>query len=71
MPSTAIRSFRYHREKRELEVTFTTGRRYIYFNVPARAVEAFLSAPSKGTFFNAYVRDRFDYRELERTPAAT
>jgi lysyl-tRNA synthetase class 2 len=66
MPSTAIRSFRYHSGARELEVIFTTGRRYVYSDVPPETVEAFRSAPSKGTFFNAQIREHFGYRELER-----
>lgn len=66
MPSTAIRSFRYRPEKRELEVTFITGRRYVYADVPTGTVEGFRAASSKGTFFNAQIRNRFGYRELER-----
>jgi len=66
MPSTAIRSFRYRSHERELEVIFTTGRRYVYSDVPTETVEAFRSAPSKGAFFNTRIRDHFGYRELER-----
>ena len=66
MPSTAIRSFRYRSDERELEVIFTTGRRYVYSDVPGETVEAFRSAPSKGAFFNTQIRDHFGYRELER-----
>jgi KTSC domain-containing protein len=65
MPSTVIRTFLYHARRSELEVTFTTGRRYLYFRVPPRVVEEFRAAPSKGRFFNARIRDHYDYRELE------
>ena len=64
MPSTVIRRFNYCPERRELEVTFTTGRRYLYSNVPENAVEQFRAAFSKGVHFNRYVRDRYPYREL-------
>jgi hypothetical protein len=69
MPSTVIRRFDYRAEDRELLVTFTTGRRYLYSNVPPRAVEEFRAAFSKGQHFNANIRDRYPYRELESTEA--
>jgi hypothetical protein len=66
MPSTAIRHFRYASAKRQLEVTFVTGRRYIYDDVPQDVFEAFKAAFSKGIFFNQEIRDRYDYREVQR-----
>ena len=64
MPSTAIRYFRYDSTKRELQVTFVTGRRYIYDDVPPDVFDAFRVAFSKGTFFNHEIRDRYTYREV-------
>ena len=64
MPSTAIRAFDYRPERQELEVTFITGRRYLYAGVPEEVVRRFRSATSKGRFFNANIRDRYAYREL-------
>jgi hypothetical protein len=49
-----------------LEVEFVTGRVYRYVGVPAHIHDAFLTAPSKGQFFNAFVRDRYVYEEVER-----
>jgi hypothetical protein len=66
MPSSVIRSFDYQPDKRELEVRFVSGRRYVYFEVPAREVERLKSARSKGGYFNLHIRDRYQYRELER-----
>jgi hypothetical protein len=34
--------------------------------VPPEVFEAFATAPSKGTFFNAEIRDAYDYVELAR-----
>ena len=65
MPSTIIRSFAYRPESRELEVLFTTGRRYLYAGVPPEAAEAFRAAFAKGRHFNARIRGRYRYRELE------
>ncbi len=65
MPSTVIRSFDYRPATRELEILFTTGRRYLYEEVPPEAVSAFRAAFSKGRHFNRHIRDRFPCRELE------
>ena len=67
MPSTVIRRFHYQPERRELEVTFVTGRRYLYLDVPSDVAADFRAAFSKGVYFNRYVRDRFACREI---PAA-
>ena len=64
MPSTAIRAHHYRPERHELEVTFITGRRYLYFDVPQEVVDAFGNAPSKGAFFNTQIRPYYDYREI-------
>jgi hypothetical protein len=64
MPSTVIRRFEYRPETQELEVLFTTGRRYLYEDVPREAADAFRAAFSKGRHFNARIRDRYRYREL-------
>ena len=65
MPSTVIRSFAYRPEARELEVLFTTGRRYVYAEVPPEAAEALRGAFAKGRHFNARIRGRYDYVEVE------
>jgi hypothetical protein len=64
MPSAVIRRFDYRAETRELEVEFTTGRRYLYLAVPAEEVEALRSAFAKGVHFNRRIRGRYDYREI-------
>ena len=45
-------------------MTFVTGRRYLYERVPEDVFEAFLSASSRGGFFNSEIRDRYEYREI-------
>jgi hypothetical protein len=47
-----------------LQVTFVTGRRYVYEGVPPEVFEAFKAAFSKGSFFNREIRDRYQYREI-------
>jgi hypothetical protein len=67
MPSTAIADIRYDPERKRLAVTFVTGRIYEYVDVPAEVTASFQSAFSKGTFFNTYIRDRYDFREIAQT----
>ena len=63
MPSTIIRAFAYRPDSRELDVLFTTGRRYVYRDVPPEAAEAFRGAFAKGRHFNARIRGHYDYEE--------
>jgi hypothetical protein len=64
MPSTVIRRFHYRPEERELDVLFTTGRRYVYYNVPPEEADAFRAAFSKGKYFNTRIRDGYEFREV-------
>ena len=63
MPSTVIRSIAYRPEARELDVLFTTGRRYLFHDVPPEAAEAFRSARIKGRHFNSRIRGRYLFSE--------
>ena len=67
MPSNAVAEIRYDQRARAAAVTFVTGRIYEYVDVPVEVAASFQSAFSKGTFFNTYIRDRYDFREI--TPA--
>jgi lysyl-tRNA synthetase class 2 len=60
MPSTAIRQIRFEPENNRLIVVFVSGRTYAYENVPADIYEAFKAAPARGTYFNEWIRDRYD-----------
>lgn len=66
MPSTAIRDIRYNAEREQLQVTFVSGRTYVYLNVPESVYAAFTTSASKGAFFNRFIRDRFRHRELAK-----
>ncbi len=65
MPSTVIRALSYWPERRELEVLFTTGRRYVFHDVPPPVGEAFRTARIKGRHFNALIRGRFAFTEID------
>jgi hypothetical protein len=67
MLSNAVADIRYDQARERLTVTFVTGQIYEYVDVPVEVAASFQSAFSKGTFFNTYIRDRYDFREI--TPA--
>lgn len=59
MPSSVIRSFAYDAASRRLTIRFVSGRMYAYDHVPPEVAHRLQTAPSKGMFFNAAIRDRF------------
>jgi len=59
MPSTVIRDYSYDPDARQLRVTFVSGRRYRYDDVPAEVAQELRLAFSKGQFFNRRIRDVF------------
>ena len=63
MPSTVIRWFAYRPHQRELDITFQSGRRYVYEDVPQDVYESMRKAFSKGEFFNKHIRDRYTFTE--------
>jgi len=67
MPSSVIRDYDYDADIQQLEITFVSGKVYVYSAVPENVFEDFLAARSKGEFFNANIRDAYAYREV--TPA--
>jgi hypothetical protein len=66
MPSTVVRGYLYDSAKRELWITFVTGRRYVYSAVPQDVFDAFKASASRGVFFNREIRDRYAFREVTR-----
>ena len=73
-PSTVIRVAWYLPERRQLDLLFTSGRRYVYSEVPMAIASRFAEAASKGRFYNVEIRNRFPCREVgnrerERTAA--
>lgn len=65
MPSTVIQSFDHDAETGVLTVRFVTGRVYRYFAVPKSEAAALRASGSKGRYFNAHIRNRYPYEELD------
>ena len=65
MTSTAISGAWYLPARKELDLLFTSGRRYRYFGVPSVVAERFSAAISKGHFFNREIRNHYRCDELD------
>lgn len=63
--SSVIARALYDASKQELAVTFTSGRKYIYENVPPDVALEFQTASSQGQYFNWRIRDQYPHRELD------
>jgi lysyl-tRNA synthetase class 2 len=59
--SDVIRSFEYEAATRRLLITFQTGKRYTYEDVPEDVHLALQNSPSKGEYFNAHIREHFTF----------
>lgn len=65
MPSTAISRIEYDPARERLDIRFRdSGEVYRYYDVSAPVYEAFRKAVSKGRFFNAHIRDRYDFAQI-------
>jgi hypothetical protein len=62
MPSTAVQHISYDEAGHEMKVTFVGGATYTYYDVPKQVFAAFRAAPSRGQFFNQFIKDRYDFR---------
>lgn len=63
--SSVLEQVTYDPAAHTLRATFRdSGRTYIYRGVPQDVYDGLIFADSIGTFFNAHIRDRFDFEEL-------
>jgi hypothetical protein len=59
--SSLIAAIGYDPAFRRLEVELTSGRLFLYREVPPRIHQAFMAALSKGSFYNAWIRDEYPF----------
>ena len=62
--SSNIASIGYDPSSETLEIEFTNGAIYQYFNMPSGLHEQLMAAPSKGQFLNLYVRNAYPYSRV-------
>jgi hypothetical protein len=65
--SSALASVHYLPALRLLEVEFHFGLLYQYSDVPQHTYTELLAAESKGTYFNANIRNRLSYKQIDNT----
>jgi hypothetical protein len=70
LPSRSIRSAGYDAERQTLELEFSSGGVYEYFDVPASVYDWLLRVPNKGRYVTKMVSNRYRFRihgpELQR-----
>lgn len=59
--SSNIEAIGYDIETSELHIQFTSGRYYIYHDVPSEIFNEMICAPSKGSFFNREVKGIYQF----------
>jgi hypothetical protein len=56
LSSSALSSASYDDETLELEIRFTSGQTYTFYNVPPEIYEGLVSAPSPGRYFHSQIK---------------
>jgi hypothetical protein len=62
--SSNLRSVGYDAERQILEIEFTSGSVYQYFNVPTSVYEALMSASSKGQYHIQWIKHSYRYQKI-------
>ncbi|MBE7619272.1 KTSC domain-containing protein [Gluconacetobacter entanii] len=57
--SSAISRIEYDAGTHVLSIWFRSAKRYDYYGVPISVYTAFLNAPSKGRYYDSYIKDRY------------
>jgi hypothetical protein len=51
-------------ENSTLEIAFNSGGVYQYSGVPASVYQGLMAASSQGTYFHAYIKDKYPTRKI-------
>ena len=62
--SSNILSVGYDSQSVILEVEFTSGDIYQYFNIPEHLYQQFMNTSSYGQFLNEYIRYNYQYQKV-------
>ncbi len=63
--SSNLRSVGYDPNEETLEIEFHSGGTYQYYGVPLQKYEGLMSASSKGSYFDAYIKKAgYRYRKV-------
>ena len=64
--SSSIKSIGYEESSQTLEIEFHQYGTFRYFDFPEFLYKGFVLAPSKGTFFNQRIANRYRFEEIGR-----
>lgn len=56
--SSVIKNFTYHIFNKTLEITFNSGKKYIYFDVELEEYKKFCGSKSKGKYFHKFIKNK-------------
>lgn len=59
--SSNVEAIGHDGDAQELHVQFLSGGYYVYLGVPREVFEAFLQAPSKGSFLNREIKNVYTF----------
>ena len=62
--SSNIRSVGYDESSETLEIEFTSGSIYQYFDVPESEYKRLINAASKGRYFNQNIKESYRYVQI-------
>jgi hypothetical protein len=63
--SATMNSVGYDPNKRILEIQFSSGDVYQYFNVPRKVYNSLMNAGSQGQYFNIHIKEAgFDFEKI-------
>ena len=62
--SSDLRAVGYDAGRQVLEVEFHSGGIYQYFGVPGSTYSGLMQAGSKGSYFHAFIKDRYAYQKV-------
>jgi hypothetical protein len=63
--SSVIARVLYDAATQTLALTFTSGKKYLYADVPQEVATELQTAPSLGQYFNWRIRDQYEFREID------
>jgi hypothetical protein len=69
LQSSVLAAAEYFPQLRTLDILFNTGEVYRYLKIPMSLYQGLLEADSKGTFFNAHIRNQFSFQYLGNSGA--
>lgn len=62
--SSNIYKIGYDAKTKTLTIEFNSRRKYVYYNVSAMRYKFLSEAPSKGEYFNKFIRYTYKYKEI-------